>query len=88
MIVRSDGSCDGGKASEKSYWTVVMAVLNWVPMLVMTFVYAVIIQRLHFGRVTHNGSVSMSAVQQRSAKRVSLSPCIRTNKRIHRVSVP
>ncbi|BFZ03844.1 hypothetical protein BsWGS_06883 [Bradybaena similaris] len=70
MIVKSDGSCDGGKTSEKSYWTVVLVVLNWVPMLVMTFVYVVIIQRLHFGRVTHNGSVSMSAVQQRSAKRV------------------
>ncbi|CAG5117031.1 unnamed protein product [Candidula unifasciata] len=70
MRVKPDGKCDGGKTAEQYYWTPVLVALNWLPMLLMTIMYSVIIQRLQFGRLSHNGSLSMSAVQQRSTKRV------------------
>ncbi|XP_035825028.1 substance-K receptor [Aplysia californica] len=72
MIERSDGTCDKGQVSERVYWTVIVAVLNWIPMLMMSINYTVIIHRLQFSRVAHNGNDSMSAVQRRSARRVSI----------------
>ena len=68
---RSDGTCDQGKVSLRVYWTVVVAALNWIPMLVMTVNYAVIIHRLKFHRqIGHQGGDHMSNLQRRSARRV------------------
>ncbi|GFN91874.1 neuropeptide ff receptor 2 [Plakobranchus ocellatus] len=65
-----DNNCDFGVKAERAYWTVVVAVLNWLPMLMMTINYSVIIHRLRFTRVVHGGSNSMTAIQKRSARRV------------------
>ncbi|XP_055876707.1 QRFP-like peptide receptor isoform X2 [Biomphalaria glabrata] len=69
---RSDGSCDQGIIAERVYWAVVISVLNWIPMVMMTINYAVIIHRLHSTRVvsTNSGSLGMSIIQRRSAKKV------------------
>ncbi|GFS09649.1 neuropeptide FF receptor 2 [Elysia marginata] len=63
-------NCDYGVRAERVYWTVVVAVLNWLPMLMMTINYSVIIHRLSFMRVAHTGSDTMTALQKRSARRV------------------
>ena len=65
-------NCDHGVRAERAYWTVVVAVLNWLPMVMMTINYSVIIHRLSFTRVVHSGSDTMTALQKRSARRVSV----------------
>ncbi|KAH9502547.1 hypothetical protein Btru_068960 [Bulinus truncatus] len=68
----SDGSCDQGVIAERVYWAVVISVLFWIPMVMMTINYTVIIHRLHSSRVvsSNSGGPGMSVVQRRSSKKV------------------
>ncbi|XP_059147523.1 trissin receptor-like [Physella acuta] len=70
VMVLSDGSCDNGILAERIFWAVVIAALNWIPMLIMTLIYTVIIHRLRFSRMTNNNHIGISAVQSRSARKV------------------
>ncbi|XP_071107553.1 QRFP-like peptide receptor [Haliotis cracherodii] len=69
--VTSDGVCDNGLTSKRAYWTLVVVVLNWVPMIVMTIAYTVIVLKLRFNRIVpSSGELSLSAIQQRSKRKV------------------
>lgn len=71
QVLQSDGTCDQGKTSRKAYWICLLVVLNWVPMLLMMIAYTVIFVKLRKSRrVSRTGRLSMSAVQQRSKKKV------------------
>ena len=71
-VVNTSVSCDHGLTSKRAYWSLVVVVLNWVPMIVMVILYTVIIIRLRFNRVVpSSGALSMSAIQQKSKTKVS-----------------
>ncbi|XP_048761624.2 neuropeptide FF receptor 2-like isoform X2 [Ostrea edulis] len=71
QVLQSDGTCDQGKTSRKAYWICLLVVLNWVPMLLMMIAYTVIFVKLRKSRrVSRTGRLSMSAVQQRSKKKL------------------
>ncbi|XP_041364373.1 neuropeptide FF receptor 2-like, partial [Gigantopelta aegis] len=70
-VVNTSASCDHGLTSKRAYWSLVVVVLNWVPMIVMIILYTVIIIKLRFNRVVpSSGALSMSAIQQRSKTKV------------------
>ena len=72
QVLQSDGNCDQGKRSRKAYWICLLVVLNWVPMLLMMVAYTVIFIKLRKSRrVSRTGRLSISAVQQRSKKKVT-----------------
>ncbi|XP_050409422.1 trissin receptor-like [Patella vulgata] len=63
--------CDNGLTSKRAFWTMVSVVLNWVPMIVMTILYTIIILNLRFNRVVpSSGELSLSAIQRRSKSKV------------------
>lgn len=69
--VMSDGECDRGLTSKRAYWTLVIVVLNWVPMVMMMISYTVILVKLYQNRIVpSSGALSVSAIQQRSKKKV------------------
>ncbi|KAK7112272.1 substance-P receptor-like [Littorina saxatilis] len=71
VTTTGSGDCDQGVTSKRAYWTLVTVVLNWLPMAVMSVVYAVIVHRLRFSRVQSDaGRNSMSTVQKRSKRKV------------------
>ena len=75
QIRRSDGECDTGLTSRSAYWICVLVVLNWIPMLVMMVTYTVILVRLRRSRkVARCGRLSISAIQQRSKRKVCRKP--------------
>ncbi|XP_076460155.1 QRFP-like peptide receptor [Babylonia areolata] len=71
-VSTGSGGCDQGLTSKRAYWTVVTVVLNWLPMAVMTAVYAVIIHRLRCCRLqpASIGRHSTSSVQRQSKTKV------------------
>lgn len=73
QVLQSDGTCDQGKRSRKAYWICLLVVLNWVPMVLMMVAYFVIFIKLRKSRrVSKTGRLTISAVQQRSKKKVKL----------------
>lgn len=71
QVLQSDGTCDQGKRSRKAYWICLLVVLNWVPMVLMMVAYFVIFIKLRKSRrVSKTGRLTISAVQQRSKKKV------------------
>ncbi|XP_033749044.1 QRFP-like peptide receptor [Pecten maximus] len=70
-VREADGDCDSGRQSRRAFWTCVVVVLNWIPMLVMTITYTVLFVRLRKQKIVPStGSISISTVQQRSKKKV------------------
>lgn len=73
MTYSEETGCDYGKTSKRAFWIIICIVLNWVPMVVMTVVYAIILHRLRFNRIgPQNGTMSLSSIQQKSKQKVRL----------------
>lgn len=69
-----DKICDWGLSYKKAFWTIVCVVLNWVPMVVMTILYSIILVQLRYNRIMpSSGALSISARQQKSKRKVSYS---------------
>ncbi|XP_060064131.1 QRFP-like peptide receptor [Ylistrum balloti] len=70
-VQEADGDCDSGRQSRRAFWTCVVVVLNWIPLVVMTITYSVLFVRLRKQKIVPStGSISMSSVQQKSKKKV------------------
>ncbi|ESO97830.1 hypothetical protein LOTGIDRAFT_152934 [Lottia gigantea] len=66
-----DQKCDNGLTSKRAFWIMVSVVLNWVPMIVMTILYTIIIINLRFNRVLpSSGELSLNAIHRRSKSKV------------------
>ncbi|KAL3876055.1 hypothetical protein ACJMK2_033940 [Sinanodonta woodiana] len=71
MVRASETTCDMGVMSKRAYWTFVCVVLNWIPMIVMTMTYTIILIKLRGHKVVpSNSTMSKSAIQQRSKRKV------------------
>ncbi|OWF35228.1 substance-K receptor-like [Mizuhopecten yessoensis] len=70
-VREADGDCDSGRRSRRAFWTCVVVVLNWIPMLVMAITYSILFIRLRKQKIVpSSGSISISTVQQKSKKKV------------------